>query len=217
MATQKPTPKRARYLVYSPWQSGRVGGERRGQLKIRLALAGLFLCVLIRCGGSGKVTFNGTIRGQSFVPSDAISMNGTNGTSTFSSINITSQSGLCGLLSARQFPKNSKHFLIDLADVNQTPFAFTFTAPSAAGTYTVSRDSNPLPAKWASVAHLLSGADCQSSEIAFGVSGTVTITSLNGGSYSGNFDVTLNTTDHVTGSFNASYCDPPPTTTIQCI
>jgi hypothetical protein len=46
----------------------------------------------------------------------------------------------------------------------------------------------------------------QSLKPADSVSGPVTLTGVSNGSYSGNFDVTFDSGDHLTGSFGASNC-----------
>lgn len=56
------------------------------------------------------------------------------------------------------------------------------------------------------VAYVALYANCQLASSALGNSGTVTLSSVGGGSYSGTFDVTFSTGDHVTGSFDASNC-----------
>ncbi len=181
------------------------------------ARAVAFFSVSLACG-NGNVSFNGTIRGQSFAPSEAISGNGSlrNSTSTFGVIELASPSGICQQLSAHHALKNAKYFSIDVRDVN--PTTGVFTAPTAPGTYTVRAGTGQPPAKWAGAVYIPTDANCLSQSGPFAVSGTVTITSVSNGSYSGNFDLILDSGDHVSGSFNASNCAAlTSTTSVDCI
>jgi len=77
--------------------------------------------------------------------------------------------------------------------------------PSGPGSYTVV--TNPLGiAKLAVAAYFAVDTNCQLSSTSAGNSGTVTLSSVGEGGYSGTFDVTFNSGDRVTGSFKASNC-----------
>ena len=114
-------------------------------------------------------------------------------------IGISSVGGICAKASASQAPKNSQFLLLVVVDYNG---ALT-SAPTAPGTYTVSTTAS----KRAGAQYIQLDANCQNTVgSVFSVSGTVTLTSVNNGSYAGTFDLTLNSGDHITGSFSASNC-----------
>jgi hypothetical protein len=162
------------------------------------------------CGGgsssSGINTFNGTIHGQSFSPTESISNTvlvaaGTGNTAGV--VVMSNATGTCADVTANKQPKNITVMIIALEDVNITTGAFT--APTAPGTYTVSVSPQ---AKLALVNFVVTDANCKaiSSQSATSASGTVTITSVSNGTYEGTYDITMNSNDHVTGSFSASAC-----------
>ena len=100
--------------------------------------------------------------------------------------------------------KGQRYLTIELRDVNGA----TTTTPTAPGTYTIYPDTGSEPPKSAS---LLVGAldqTCQSNDAdsAKAQSGTVTLATVGGGAFTGSFDVTLNTGDHLTGTFDPEPC-----------
>jgi len=173
-------------------------------MNLRFGIAGTLLALLIGCGGgSSNSTFSGAIRGRQLRPADAISGSGSYRISSTQSINVavvvlSSASGLCGNASAGRQPKNSQFFVITLSDRTGPQTAI----PTAPGTYTVNSTT-----KFAGVGYLETDATCQTPMAlqATANSGTVVLTSVTNG-LSGSFDVTLDTGDHVTGSFNAPNC-----------
>ena len=139
------------------------------------------------------------ISANAAIPQGSLSING-------GAIVLSSNGGLCGDLNAGKEPKGTQYLLLFVTNVNST-LAQT-SAPTAAGTYTLFSGSGQAPSQLAVVSYTLTDASCNTivASTATGTSGTVTLTSVGGGSYSGSFDVVLNTADHLTGNFNASNC-----------
>jgi hypothetical protein len=174
---------------------------------MRLAAIGLALPALLAlsCGGGssgtpGSGTLTGTIHGSSFSPRDAISGNVPSPAGQQGVVVLTSAPGLCSLLTSGKAPRNS-WFLI-LTAVQQQP-DHTTAAPSAPGTY---RLLDPNASAFAVFLDI--GDQCQDlgpGADAFGASGAVTFTSV-GNHYAGSFDLTFDSSDHATGTFDAPGC-----------
>jgi len=121
---------------------------------------------------------------------------------------ITNNAGLCGLANSNKEPKNSQYLLLLLGDINLA--TGQVTAPTAPGTYSVFTSGTPPP-KVALVSYSLTDATCQpiASAAEESISGTVTLTTANNGTYAGTFDVNMQgaaQVDHVAGGFNAVNC-----------
>src|SRR5215831_8836421 len=144
----------------------------------RAILSGLLLSLLFGCGGGGSNnSVNGTVRGKSMQAVDAIA-----GTGAGAAIALSSTGGICGKVSAGQ----------------------QASAPTAPGTYPITQSG----AKQAGAVYIQTDANCQNvvGSPVTAISGTVTLTSVSNGSYSGNFDLTLDSNDHISGSFSAANC-----------
>ena len=159
--------------------------------------------------GGGNVT--GHTPGGSFDPSATVSAavtvpDGAGGSNSEAVIVLSSESTVCG--DAGAMPpierKNSRAMNIRLMDVTNG----TTAAPTAPGTYTIYPNSGSQPPKEALFDVIGVDGMCQQvdTEDAQGQSGTVTLTSVTGGVFKGSFDVTLNTGDHITGSFDPAAC-----------
>jgi len=167
------------------------------------------------CGGSANnvaATVVGTFNGRSLQAGDAISANvvapvGGQQVNT-GAVVITNNAGLCGLANSNKEPKNSQYLLLVLGDINLA--TGQITAPTAPGTYSVFISGTPPP-RVALVSYSLTDATCQpiASAAEESISGTVTLTTANNGTYAGTFDVNMQgaaQVDHVTGGFNAVNC-----------
>ena len=202
-------------------------------MKSRSILAAAALAVLgVACGGGGtNVTVTGNVRGQPLMPHDAISAPATittgAGTSSVAAIIITNDSGLCALVGANKEPKNSQFFLMLLGELNQTTGAIT--AASKTGTYTVYAGGGGglPPSQLAVVIFTSTNNTCKDPLIdaqtgnggTNAITGTVKLTGIDNGAYTGTFDMMVKTLDshgtavagqeaeHVTGTFNTSRCD----------
>jgi len=178
-------------------------------MTLRPMAAGILLSVCVACGGgsSSGNTVNGNIRGNSLHPADAISgdLAISSGSGTFNSglIVLSSSSAMCAKVTASQEAKNSQYLLLGVTNFDSTGRT---SAPSGAGTYSLSSITGEPPPKLATVLYLQTDGTCSTNLSASGISGTVTLTSASNGSYAGTFDVTFDSGDHATGSFTASNC-----------
>ncbi len=173
----------------------------------------LALAAACSSGGSGSASFTGTVRGQTFSPKDAISANTTistaSGPANVAAIVLVNQTGLCGDVNQNKEPKNSQYFAITLGVLQ----GGAFVTPTATGDFAVySGSGSPSSSNIAIVGSRTTDAQCKyiASYDAMGASGTVHLSSISNGAYSGAFDVNVQgssgAADHVTGTFSASNC-----------
>src|ERR1041384_1179072 len=155
------------------------------------------------CGGDDGDTPI-VVKGQHLVVADTISGSATLGSSsnTAGLIILTNVSGACADLTQGKRPKNSMTLGFFLTDVNQTTFATS--APTAPGTYTISGSAT----KSAEVSFETYDGTCAKVGSASddGATGTVNLTGINNGAYSGDFDVIFTGGDHIKGSFGGTAC-----------
>jgi hypothetical protein len=163
---------------------------------------------------NGTATVNGLLNGHAFQAADAIAAYvvvpiGANPAAGSGSVTIASNLGLCQDASAYIEPKNTQYLLLAFTEMN--PTSGQFTPPTAPGDFVVAGTGTRM----AIASYTQTDASCHeipgAAETA--VSGTITVSSLNSGSYSGSFDLTLvggaiAPADHVTGSFTAPNCPP---------
>ena len=164
---------------------------------------------LAACGGSGSSggsgSVDGTVRGQpvAIVEAASAAVSSTTGSASEAMILMSSTTGLCVAPSAVVNHPGEKVVMIILSDSNGT----MTNAPTAPGTYTVGTASL-TPAKAAvfevNVLNATCGNDSSLGSVA--TAGTVTLTSVDGGAFAGTYDVTLDTGEHVTGSFDPDAC-----------
>ncbi len=162
----------------------------------------------------GSATVNGVINGLALQATDAIAANvmvpiqGTTNTASSGLVTIASNGGLCADVNANKEPKNTQYLFLAFTDLNLA--TGQTSTPTSPGVYVV---SGTPQSKWAVAFYNQTDASCHNvagaSETA--VSGTITLSSVNSGSYSGSFDLTMVSgasaaADHVTGSFNAPNC-----------
>jgi hypothetical protein len=168
----------------------------------------LGLILFVGCASNGG-SVSGNPPGGSFDISDMISAtvttsDGAGDASSVARIVMASNGDLCSDAGAGIDRKGEHYITIQLSDVTGA----MRTAPTAAGTYTIYPDTGSEPAKSASFTVVGLDSSCQAidADSGAGQSGTVTLTSVAGGVFTGSFDVTLNTGDHLTGSFAPSAC-----------
>lgn len=182
---------------------------------LMVALSAAPACV---SGGSsssltGTATVNGTLNGHAFQAADAVAatamlpVGGTTTTVSAGMVTIASSPGLCAAANATTEPKNTQFLLLAFTDIN--PATGQTSPPAAPGVYVVSGAGSQVGIAFSyqtdASCHLVAGA----SESA--TAGTITLTSVSGGSYSGSFDLTMTGSgtapaDHITGSFSSPYC-----------
>jgi hypothetical protein len=165
--------------------------------------------VVADAGPEGAVT--GTVHNSSLDIKEVVSANimsttSTGTPSTNGAVLLSTTTGLCAELQANTAHPNQKFVLLQLFDVTST----TFTAPSVPGTYTVITPTTqpPFPTTFAEVHAWLTDDNCTAplASDAGGNSGSVTVTAVNGNTYTGTFDVNLDTNEHITGSFTPTEC-----------
>jgi hypothetical protein len=153
----------------------------------------------------------GQLPGGNFTIADTISASittsdGTGGSLASARIVIASTANLCADAGASPpiDRKSQRAITLDLRDVNGS----MYSAPTAAGTYTIYPDTGSEPPKSASLSVSGLDATCQplDADTAQAQSGTVTLTSVAGGVYAGSFNVVLNTGGTITGSFAPEAC-----------
>lgn len=169
-------------------------------MKQFLLLGSVVLAVACGSSSSSPGSISGTIHGAKFPIVDAISSTVTINGSSQGAVILSNTSGLCADLGMNGLPKNLAGAIIVVGNVSGT----SATAPTAPGTFTVQAQTG-ASAVWNAIVTDSTCNDVTASE-AKGTSGTVTLTSVGTNDYAGKFDVTLDSGDHVTGSFSPEPC-----------
>lgn len=179
--------------------------ERSAQIFAAPVAAAVVLCGACGSGGSGSATVNGTIGGQSMSAQDAVSNTLTLGSTSQGLIQITNASNSCTRLSAHQQPKNTKAIAIGIF---QQAASGGFSAPAAPGSYLVMKanEVSGISGNIALATYMATDANCNQTILIGSSRGTVTLTRVDSGGYSGTFDITFSDASQVTGSFAANNC-----------
>jgi hypothetical protein len=118
-------------------------------------------------------------------------------------IAMSDRSAFCDVVTRSVEPRSSHYFTIGVVDVVGT----TFTPAAGPGTYTVvDPNTSDPPPKSAFASFVTVDATCTDPNGPDGMSGTVVLTKVNGGEYSGTFDIVFQGGDHVSGSFDSASC-----------
>jgi len=148
---------------------------------------------------------NGNIRNKPFVVADSIAME----SKPLVEIALASSAGACG--ATTQHPGETALILM-LSDYASG----AHTAPTAPGVYPVTDDQN-APKSAVAEGNILDGSCVNVADNdAVAIGGSVTLTYVENGSYTGVFDLTFDSGDHVTGSFDAAACTTPKVTDPTC-
>jgi len=180
----------------------------------------------IGCGGSesAAASFTGTVRGQTFAPKEALSTNATVVTSAGSgdvaAVVITSEANTCASASANQQVKGSQYLVMLIGQIDIV--TGKIVPPSGPGEFTATYAGGPIPPslKAAVVFAETTDATCkdQASTEAAATAGTVRLTAVGNGTYSGVFNLTLTeadgsgnpvkngSIDNVSGTFTSTSC-----------
>lgn len=178
---------------------------------IRVGSIALFVFAGACGGGSdggGSSVFNGTVHGQSIAVTDTISAAVTttvDGTTVHgAAVVMGNTSDLCAEAMANSQHPNEKVVILLMTDFDGA----TSTLPKAAGTYSIFQGGGLPPPKIALFSISVSDATCQDVDVqsADGATGTITLGAISGDKFSGSFDVVLDSSDHVTGSFEPGAC-----------
>ncbi len=162
------------------------------------------LLLLAACGAStGSGTVVGTVHGQAFTIKDAISakvyVQGST-TERVAQVMLGNDGDLCGNASNDAQIKS-------YAGVTLTMFAVSNSAiapASSPGDYAIGATTGNV-ASWNAVVTDETCQDVMASE-AIAIDGTVTLKKIDGNAFSGSLDVTLDSGDHVTGTFDPAAC-----------
>lgn len=165
--------------------------------------------VLSACGGPGHM--DGTVAGINLSVKDAIFtlIKDTSGNTTGMFVVMADKPDLCTTVKANRQPKELTGVMFSMVQYTD---AAGVLAPDVAD-YTVINTTPPRGGHYAGALFAHTDANCTSTIAATagtGSSGLVKLTSMKaetGGTASGTFDVTFGTSDKVTGSFNAAFCD----------
>jgi hypothetical protein len=173
------------------------------------------LAALAACGpgmddgsdSTGTATVNGTIHGRQITAADASSAVVPASVQGFSftagAVVISSAANICSTVSAGKQPRNWQTLVLGVAQQQNGNVG----PPTAPGVYTIitglSFDSHIAVAYFRATD--ANCADLGLTADAAAVSGTVTLTSVTP-AFTGSFDLTLDTAEHITGSFKAPAC-----------
>lgn len=152
-------------------------------------------------------TVHGTVKGYALNPSDAISaeavVNLGFGTLPTAAIVLSDAGHLCGKADANVEPKSAGALVFFLDDVTGP----SITAAAGTGAYPVYVTGSGQPGPRIAYASFgYNDATCKETLFAQAVSGAVTLTANRPGVYAGTFDLTFDSGDHVTGTFETAGC-----------
>ncbi len=169
----------------------------------RATMAGALLACAACGGGEPAVSLNTVIGGERMVAKDAVSniiAVDKLGTKKAALIYIADVPSICAMLNAGQEAKNSKGIRLTLATLTGS----SVSAPATTGVYAVNPTS---PAgNVADAYYWKNDAACEEATGMKGMSGTVTLTAIDGSNYSGTIDIKFEDLSQVTGSFTSSTC-----------
>lgn len=153
--------------------------------------------VLTGCSSSPSPgTISAPIKGKTFAVNDAVTLGG--------EIVLTSANDIC-VPPAQQVEHPYETALLLVVSDNQGNASHVPTMP---GTYTVTSSATAHEA--VVEANILDGMCLNDADNpVLGTSGSVQLISVDGGTFSGTFDVQLDSGDHITGSFDAPTCNQP--------
>jgi len=179
--------------------------ERFAQICAATVAGAMVVCGACGSGGSGSATVNGTIGGESMSAQDAVSNTLTSGSTSQGLLLITTALNTCAKLSANQQPKNTKAIAIGIF---QQAGSGGFSAPAAPGTYLVMKanEVSGITGNLALATYEATDANCNQTILIGSSGGTVTLTRVDSGGYSGTFDITFSDASHVMGSFATNNC-----------
>lgn len=164
----------------------------------------LLLSVVAACGGNDAGGVSGTVHGTGISVSDSVSAAITVNTNQHgAAILLTSTGNTCANLMNRVEHPSERAVIITVEDVMN----LTLTTPTVPGTYSIYQGGQ-APPKAATLQVLVDDLNCQRVDNmgAKATSGTVTISSISGNHFAGSFDVVLDSTDHIKGTFDPMEC-----------
>ena len=158
-----------------------------------MRLLPLMLLSLAACPGAGPGTFTGTVQGNGLEVKGAALVANTE-------VWLSNVNDLCPKLKRNQFPKNGSIVKLVLK-------------PVAAGEFNVVSSLSTAMQNVATLQFIKLNDTCGNALVfaeSIGTSGKVTVNGYEADQQiDGNFEATFGSSDAVTGSFNAQYCDAP--------
>jgi hypothetical protein len=148
----------------------------------------LAMMLVAACGSDGKQLVSGEVSGKPFHAEDAIFLTGNNN----AFVAVTDFAQACDSVSAGQQRASSR--VLGMQLVSPTGISI--------GNYLIGVMAN-IPSAIAGVTDL--DASCNSTSITADA-GRVVVTRADATAFEGTFDLTLSTSDHITGHFAASLC-----------
>lgn len=164
----------------------------------------LVLSVAASCGGNDAGDVSGTVHGATISVGDSVSAAITVNTNQHgAAILLTSTGNSCTDLMNRVEHPSERAVIVTVEDV----MGLTLTTPTVPGTYSIYQGGQ-APPKAATLQVLVDDLNCQrvANMGAKATSGTVTISSISGNHFAGSFDVVLDSTDHLKGTFDPTEC-----------
>ena len=170
------------------------------------ALASLSALSALGCGGP-PASVEGTLLGQAFTPIEAISDLTTVNLGRTAAVVLSTEQGSCDLFSKNQVRKGAQFLVLQFANVNFEKKQLE--PPTGENSFDVLDPKSPtisqLTLSLASFEKLDDSCMRQPMSVD-GVMGTLKLDSATDLEFSGSGDVTFNTGDHITLTFNATPC-----------
>ena len=164
----------------------------------------MVLTVLAACGGDDAGAVSGTVHGTGISVGDSVSAAiAVNVNQHGAAILLTSTGNACtDLMNDVEHP-GERAVIITVEDV----MGLTLTTPTVPGTYSIYQGGQ-APPKAATLGVLVDDLNCMRVDNmgAKATSGTVTISDISGNHFAGSFDVVLDSTDHIKGTFDPMEC-----------
>lgn len=169
-----------------------------------LASIGLTLTAAGCGGGGGPGSVSGSVHGATLGVNDTASGIYSDVTGTLAVVVLTTEPAVCATFTSGASVKDTTSLLVTMSQIDiKTLKTVAATAP---GTFTVYGKALPATSDVATVSWLQNDANCTSTTVASGASGTISLTAVDNGAYSGTGDVTFDSGDHVTFSFTGTAC-----------
>ena len=158
---------------------------------------------------TGTASVTGTVFGQALAAKDAVFVDGASEGQSFRSIEIMDVSGICPRLQQNQDAAGSTSLTISLVKYDadggyQTPGVGTYPIASGTSAAAASAVFDHIDQSCASTLQTTEQYNGK-----YAASGSVTVSQADSTQLQGSFDLTMESGDHLTGSFTAPSCAPP--------
>ena len=160
--------------------------------------------------GSGSGSLTGTFGGSAMTVRSAITakLNLGNG-NTEQGILLLDASNACATVSSGKQPPNLQFVFLQIGDISGSGASTKVSAPSAPGSFPFySPITGPTGSTLGAFGYQKSDATCQTTATATSTSGSVTITAVTNGDFTGSVTATTTVGDSVSATFTAASCPP---------